>query len=171
MIGKWDHFGWAKAPAVPPADDFTFRLGAQFLDGLPVEDWGCGVGYFSTLHDGFYRGVDGSATPAVHAIHDLTTYTSSGHNIFMRHVLEHNWSWERVLFNALHSFHRRMVLVLFTPWADEVQAITVSDGIPDLSLVREEVVRHLAPFWWASRENLVTDTQYKIEHVFFVERP
>lgn len=182
MIGKWEQFGWKDLPPQPPEDDTTFRLGARWLRDLDVEDWGCGTGWLSVVGNttiGNYRGIDGTRTPAVaeDGVVDLAEYTSPRcWNIFMRHVLEHNWKWEKVLENALASFEQRLVLVLFTPFTrpvfhgDYAFSLTVMDGIPDLSLPRGDIVKRLEPFWWASRENLKTKTQYGVEHVFFVER-
>lgn len=71
MIGAWNRFAWSTLPPQPPGDDLTFRMAEDFLRGLSVEDWGCGTGWFSTLHTGPYIGVDGSETPAVSVVHDL----------------------------------------------------------------------------------------------------
>ena len=38
----------------------VFRLAADFLDGLAVEDWGCGFATFRSFHRGPYTGVDGT---------------------------------------------------------------------------------------------------------------
>jgi hypothetical protein len=41
----------------------------------------------------------------------------------MRHILEHNYEWARVLDNALASFTQRMALILFTPERETTQEI------------------------------------------------
>lgn len=174
MLGKWAQYGWGSSGPSRPVDETTFRLGEIFLRGVDVEDWGCGTGWFQTYAKHSYKGIDGTKTPAVDVVADLVEYRSSSPGIFMRHVLDHNWHWEKILANALRSFDHRLVVVLFTPFSqspDAPIALNVVNGIPDLSLPREKIVAEFEPFWWASRENLRTATQYGVEHVFFVERP
>jgi len=48
--GKWEY-----PPGVEPkayGDDTTYALGADFLRGLSVEDWGCGLGWYRKIHTG-----------------------------------------------------------------------------------------------------------------------
>src|SRR5215831_14458352 len=99
----------------------SYLLAALFLkDCKEVEDWGCGFGTFS----GFclsptYIGLDGSDSPAAHAVVDLRKYTSAVEGILLRHVLEHNpTGWRQILANALGSFSKKMVLVIYTPFGD-----------------------------------------------------
>ena len=91
----------------PYGDSVTYRLGASFLGSLPVEDWGCGPGWFKRYAIGPCRGIDGSRTPAVDTVVDLRHYRSSTPGLFMRHVLEHNHSWQSVFDNALASFQEK----------------------------------------------------------------
>jgi len=53
----------------------------------------------------------------------------------MRHVLEHNYDWVRILDNALASFNERMVLILFTPERAATQQISFQPvvGVPDIA--------------------------------------
>jgi len=139
-----------------------------------IEDWGCGPGFFAALcRAGQCVGIDGSRTPAASIVADLAHYRSSVDGIFIRHVLEHNYCWREILRNALGSFRRRMVLVLFTPFADEVTEIGYSKelGVPDLSLVQSEIEQELAAFGVEWRmESLQTNTQYGVEHIFYIWR-
>ena len=90
------------------------------------------------------------------------------------HILEHNFEWEKVLHNALASFRRRMVLVLFTPFVDKTHPLKISrlpgseQGVPDMAFARDDIIRHFAGLTWTSEEGLVTDSQYKIEHIFYL---
>ena len=87
----------------------------------------------------------------------------------MRHVLEHNVDWRHILENALRSFRRRMVLVVFTPFAAETREIASWHGIPDLSLRKEDVLAHFEGLAWRE-ETVETNTEYLREHIFYLER-
>ncbi len=101
-VGKWD--GWyrnlsaANQDAVLYGDAVTYLMAAAFLaDVDEVEDWGCGGGGFRHFCvSSRYVGLDGSKTPFADKIVDLCTYRSTAPGIMMRHVLEHNYEWERV---------------------------------------------------------------------------
>ena len=56
----------------------------------------------------------------------------------MRHILEHNYEWARILDNALASFTERMALILFTPEQEVTEEIAFrSDvGVPDIAFRR-----------------------------------
>jgi hypothetical protein len=159
----------------PYGDSVTYRLGAAFIGDLPVEDWGCGLGWYRRYAIGPYVGVDGSPSRFVDVLADLSRYRSSTPALFMRHVLEHNEDWRRVLDNAVASFRRRMVLVLFTPWAERTTVIREAQLAPgavvcDIAFAREDVIARFdgAPF---TEESLATATWYGREHVFYLERP
>jgi SAM-dependent methyltransferase len=168
MMGRW---GYANAAPFPYGDDATYRRGMTFLDGHgAIEDWGAGTGYarrFVTCSP--YRAVDGSPSLGVDTVADLRTYRSAPDCIFMRHVLEHNPEWRRVLENALRSFQRRMVLVVFTPFADETQEIGSWSGIPDLAFRKEDLLAYFEGLE-CREESIPTDTAYLREHVFYLER-
>jgi hypothetical protein len=171
--GRWESMYRDETNQRPYGDTTTYELGARWLVGLDVEDWGCGLcwmkRYFPAKR---YRGIDGSWSRFVDEVVDLEHYRSQPPAIFMRHVLEHNWQWQRILDNAVASFTRRMALVIFTPWAEETHPIAVDPwlDVPDLSFRRDDVIDHFAEVQWTSRENMPTATQYKTEHIFFLER-
>ena len=156
-------------------DPKTYEMGARWLEGLFVEDWGCGLGGLRRfVPEDRYRGIDGTWSRFADEVVDLEQYRSEVPGIFMRGVLEHNWGWQRVLDNALASFTRRMALVLFTPWAEgETYPMKVYPGfdVPDLSFRRQDIVERFGEIEWTSEENIPTDTQYGLEHVFMLERP
>lgn len=170
-MGRWDHMNWVNSPPVPPEDDTTYSLAGEFLHGLDVADWGCGTGWFSKYVTGRYTGIDESKTPCVTHIVDLIQYRSRTPGLMLRHVLEHNHAWRKILHNAIESFYNRMVLVLFTPFStDKTITLGGTELIPDLSLPRKELYKALFGLDWNSRENLLTQTQYGIEHIFFIEK-
>ena len=169
IVGRWQ-FGNATPFAY--GDDVTYRKGMAFLDGHgTIEDWGAGTGYarrFATQSE--YRAIDGSPSLEVDRVVDLRTYSSDADCILLRHVLEHNPDWRRILENALRSFRRRMVLVVFTPFAAETQEIASWQGIPDLAFRKEDIVAYFEGLVWRE-EAVATNTAYLREHVFYLERP
>ncbi len=164
-------------------DVFTAKKAAAFLNHetiCDVEDWGCGHGGFKSYlaHHQNYIGIDGSETQFADKIVDLETYRSSVDAIHLRHVLEHNPEWNKILENAIASFNKRMVVTLFTPFADKTKVIAEypeysgTDVIMvDLSLNREEFLSFFEGLEWSSEENLKTKTQYEVEHIFFLKKP
>lgn len=174
-LSRWDGWYTAVQDIEPYGDSESYRLGAEYLqDCATVEDWGCGKGWFSKYRIEGYVGIDGSSSPFAHAIVDLAEYSSSVDGIFMRHVLEHNYEWRRVLQNALRSFRRKMVLVIYTPWsAAETKEIVFIEqiGVPELSFRKDDLVALFAGLEWQLVELASPATIYGQEHVFLVRRP
>lgn len=169
--GKWDHRG---KPSEPYGDETTYTLGATFLDGLEVEDWGCGLGWYKRFHKGPYLGIDGSPSPFADVVCDLTHRTSTPEAIFMRHVLEHNDNWRGILRNVLSSFQKRAVIVVFTPFQQLSDKVLTVPGllIPDIGLHRHSFMLAIVEAGVSHREQRVdTKTAYNSETVFFLERP
>ncbi len=172
MIGAWKYEG-GKKPSY--GDDVSYRKGIAFLDGHgDIEDWGCGFCHARKfVTKSRYIGVDGSGRWA-HKTVDLREYASNVSCVFMRHVLEHNVDWKLILGNAVGSFGRRMVLIVFTPMAETTGVIATSSvetsiPVPDISFKREDLTECFAHLKY-SEESLKTDTQYGTEHVFYIER-
>ena len=118
MLNKWN--GWYKDLTEKPlitlyGETPTYKLGAEFLkDCGKVEDWGTGTGAFK-LYRNDAIGIDGSDTPHADREADLTEYTSSCDGIFIRHVLEHNEEWQKILINALKSAKKKVCVINFFP--------------------------------------------------------
>lgn len=176
--GRWEQ--WYQRDEAfmltPYGESSTYDIGAEFLqDCETVEDWGCGLGWFRTKRWDGYTGVDGSHTPHANVYADLREYRSDVPGIFMRHVLEHNHEWAQILDNAIASFRERMVLILFTPLADETHVIGSTNiggiEIPDYSFALNDI-------WDRFPDNVVfrdfevssPETQYGVEHVFLLEK-
>ena len=171
MLGKWNYSA-AGAPSSYGDDDETYKRAMSFLDGCGiVEDWGCGTAYAKKfLKSGIYVGIDGSPSPFTTTVADLRVYRSEAGGILLRHVLEHNWEWEKILDNAVASFRKKLVLVFFIPFGPAVQNIGKNwNGVPGLVLRREDIMKRLKPFG-VKEESLETKTQYKQEQIFYVER-
>lgn len=144
-VGKWNvaHSGLGEIPRPYGATD-SYPMGARWLAPCElIEDWGCGAGWFSFLTESCrYRGIDGSKTPFADEIADLAEYRSQVPGIFMRHVIEHDFRWERILDNALASFTERMCLILFTPLSQNgTHDIEWEDppGVPNLSFALDDL--------------------------------
>lgn len=155
----------------------------EFLDGpYTIEDWGCGTAWAKRfVKRGRYIGVDGSWSLHCDIVDDLRTRRSEPGGILIRHILEHNWEWKKILENALASFQKKFVLVLFTPFANETHSIgTTWETIPDLSFRKQELLDFLDAEDAASKrsdrrrfyfteESLQSATQYGVEHLFYIE--
>jgi hypothetical protein len=172
MVGTWRYEGRDKFSY---GDDTTYRKGLAFLDGHgTIEDWGCGWAHARTfVRRSAYVGVDGSS-PHADRIVDLRTYVSDVDCIFMRHVLEHNLEWRRILTAALSSFRKRLVLIIFTPFVEATRVLAVDRGVtavpvPDIAFRREELVAHFGGLHWR-QESMATESMYSIEHIFYLSK-
>ena len=168
MVDRWDYQDESQFAY---GDDTTYQKGMAFLDGHgSIEDWGCGTAYAKNfVKQSKYIGIDGSQSDFTDKVVDLKEYTSETDCIFVRHVLEHNYSWRKILANAVNSFNKRMVIIIFTPFADETRPIANWSAIPDISFKKEELIEFFQQFKY-SEESLQTDTQYKAEHIFYIEK-
>lgn len=174
-VGKWNN--WYRSENIGKisygGDAITYLMAASFFADLgEVEDWGCGVGGFKNYCTTKYIGVDGSNTPFADKMRDLTTYRSETDGIMLRHVLEHNYDWQKILTNALSSFKKKMFLCLFTPFAETTTEIAYTEavGVPDLSMSKAEIESNFTDIKWCLLENIETATQYGVEHVYLLWR-
>jgi hypothetical protein len=164
-------------------DDMSVRRGVAFLavpEICTVEDWGCGYGgvkLYLAPHQR-YIGVDGSSSKFADVIADLEYYRSNVDAIFMRHVLDHNPNWHLVLKNAVASFAKKMVLVLFTPFQETTRVLReypawgeTVHSMWDIGFNRDDIVQGVESCSWSSEENLPSRTGYGVEHIFYLEKP
>ena len=168
-MNEWDNWYRGLEEPAPYGDPLTYELGAEFLEGLFVEDWGCGKGWMRTLiPPERYRGIDGSITPFADEIVDLTSYRSEVAAVFMRHVLEHNLAWKLILDNALASAQERFCLIVFTPIAFSATYVINHEAmVPDISFRLEDLTDPIreAGFDYTTTTHS-TVTQYGSETVF-----
>lgn len=167
----WDNLFEQRTEPMKFGDEVTYKLGAEFIGDLPVEDWGCGLGWFRKFAQGPYKGIDGSMSMFADEVADLREHRSRTPALFMRHVLEHNpFEWRIILDNALTSFTQRMVLVIFTPM-EEFELLVKDSEPPDVSLGWDELTaRFLSDITWR-HEQVSSATIYGIENVFYLKRP
>lgn len=173
VTGRWA--GWYEDVSEPQPYGLTptYELGAAFLAGCaPVEDWGCGTGWMRQhFPEGRYIGLDGTASVHADRVVDLESYASRTPGVFMRHVLEHNYEWRRILRNACRSFTQRFVLVLFTPLVAGTHevAFVADPGVPDIAFALDDITAFFDGCDWR-HETLASETAYGEETIFYVER-
>lgn len=171
-VERWKNWYQGVDVPQPYGDDTTYMVASDFLDDIFVEDWGSGKGYFQYIYGpDMSISVDGTDTPFTDKVADLREYVSKVPGIHMRHVIEHNYDWERILQNANHSFVDKMVLTLFTPMSRETKEIAWNEvvNVPDMSFSHEDIVRHF-PNCNIEWEDYSTVTQYGVERVYFIKR-
>jgi hypothetical protein len=139
LLGKWKHYEKYGV-------EESYQKGMDWLEPCSmVEDWGCGPAYAKNFRTGSYRGIDGT-DGFCDVVADLTHYTSFTPGLFMRHVLEHNEEWEKVLTNALKSFTERMALIFFLPWGKETRVLKYQGEIPDIQFNKDDVLKFIKPY-------------------------
>jgi GT2 family glycosyltransferase len=171
MVGLWN-YAKCERP-VPSGDDTTYRKAMEFLHGCAtVEDWGCGTTYAKAfMKGGKYVGIDGSPSKFCDFVTDLRLYKSMADGILIRHVLEHNPDWRTILANAIASFQKKLVLIIFTPFGETTKRIATNwSNIPDLSFRKEDLTDLLKGLPY-TEESVRTATQYGVEHLFYITRP
>jgi hypothetical protein len=181
-LGRWDRYykNWSREKTHAFGCETTYRKGYEFLAGCErIEDWGCGYGFFRNFcAPDQYRGLDCSCTPHADENVDFVTHQTTVPGIFMRHVLEHNPEWKKVLSNALASFQERMVLILFTPLVAETVQILWDEacGNPTYSFSLQEILDVMKSFCESQGMTIVTElhvptrTMFKEEHLFYLEK-
>jgi hypothetical protein len=174
-VGKWTAWYQNSQEPWPYGDTTSYEIGATWLAGCTLtEDWGCGTGWLRTvLPLGRYRGIDGTASAGCDAVVDLVEYRSTVPGIFLRHVLEHNYAWERILDNAVASFTERMVLILFTPERPVTETIDfrADIGVPDIAFRLADLTERFPPDVTYTVHRILSATQYGSETILLLERP
>ena len=102
----------------------------------------------------------------------MASYRSQADGILIRHVLEHDYRWRKILDNAVNSFRSKLCLVIFTPLEAKTAEIAYNHdyAVPDISFCENEIVERFNDAPWTAERNLRTHTQYGVEHVFYVTR-
>ena len=170
IVGRWQY---GNAEPCPDGDDVTYRKGMAFLDGHgTIEDWGAGTGYARRFVDPKRvprrrRQPEPRRRPHRRPARAIArTPTASSCATSSSTIPD----WRTILENALRSFRRRMVLVVFTPFAAETHEIALVAGHPRPGASARTI-------WWrhfegstGARRRVETNTEYLREHVFYLER-
>ena len=178
-LNKWDQLYKGDYERQMYSDDTTAKIAGFYFADIEIktiEDWGCGFGGFKSYikPEQQYVGIDGSPSKYADKIVDLETYQSNPDAIHMRHVLEHNLNWQKVLGNAMNSFQKKMVLTLFTPFTN-VETIISDDPdfmgtglrMVDISFELQRITA-LIDRYADGCLRLKTPTQYGQETMFFL---
>jgi hypothetical protein len=186
-LGKWD--GWyadLEEPGLYGGHD-SYLAAAEWLEDCEtVGDWGCGMGWFSTLVEPprQYFGFDGSQTPFACQVVDLADFRFETEGVLVRHVIEHDPRWSAILANAAASFTQRMMLILFTPMLSDDELVRRIDqvslgsdpggqhqSVPDLSFSVSAILSVVDPGLLVDITKIPSDTAYGTETLFRFERP
>jgi hypothetical protein len=167
-IDRWAAWYNKDSSLAEYGDKATYEIGASFLKGLAIEDWGCGRGWFKTLHDGSYLGIDGTASEHADIVADLRLYRSKTPGLWLRHVLEHNREWNLVLENAVASASDRIAIVVFTPDGDGEQiGYTEELDVPDIAVPHKVIADAVkAAGFELEQYTMPTGSYYKEETLF-----
>jgi hypothetical protein len=167
-IERWKAWYDKDSTLAEYGDKQTYNIGVDFLKGLAVEDWGCGRGWFRSLHQGPYVGIDGTATRHADIVADLRKYKSSTPGLWLRHVLEHNWDWRLVLDNAVASAEQKIAIIVFTPNGEGEQlGYTEELDVPDIALPHEVIADTLRSGGFVVDQRTVqTGSHYGEETIF-----
>ena len=145
MLGKWaPWYQGTEAAGRAYGPTTTYAVAEGALRYLDVEDWGCGYRHFESHHTGGYVGIDGTAGYC-DVVADLVDYRSSTPGLLLRHVLDHNIEWRKILANAVASFTDTLVVILFTPnGEDNVLAHVAELDVYDYAIPHREITETLA---------------------------
>jgi len=169
FLNRWGLWYERDSSLAPYGDTVTYLIGAAFLHGMAVEDWGCGRGWFKTVHHGPYVGIDGTESEHTDVVADLREYKSKTDGLWIRGVIEHNPDWQLVLNNAVASAAKRIAIVIFTPDGEGQQLdYTKELEVPDVAVPHSAVMDALtaAKFTLIQRYTIPTTSHYGEETVF-----
>lgn len=171
-LGKWAPWYDTGEP-VDYGQSESYRIAADFLDGMSVEDWGCGCAAFKAYHRGPYLGVDGTASKWADVVDDLATRETSTPGLLLRHVLEHNVGWRDVLVAACFCASERLVIVSFIPdGKGEQVGYTAELDVPDIAVPYDEVEATLARFGWTWERRTIESprTAFRTETLWLAQQ-
>lgn len=146
-VGRWEKGYTTMTEPKCYGDEEGYVEAAAWLDDLDtVEDWGCGGAYARRFFKhASYLGIDGSKSPLNDITEDLLKRDSKPDGILMRHVLEHNLRWKRLLTNAHKCAQKRLLVVMFTDWGPATIYPTDPDGIPCIEFQATEFFQVIGP--------------------------
>ena len=107
----------------------------------------------------------------------MAKYRSNSEGIYIRHILEHNDEYKKILDNALMSFTNTLILVLFTPFTDNSETDIISscklEGrvIPDIAFNKNHIIKIIEEknCSYELVENIKSKTFYNFENMFIIK--
>lgn len=145
--------------------------------GGVLEDWGCGCcGMKEHVKVCQYIGIDGSRNDYADKFEDLRDYKSECDCILLRGVIDHNEEWEKVLTNAISSFKRRMVVMIFHDLGPRTKVLfrhtnRAFAGVPDLQFSLEDLMRYMLPYLVKVECIPADGNSPNNETLFYLEKP
>lgn len=128
-LGLWNNF-WSSRINRKSKECIIINYCKQLIiknNITSMEEWGCGQAKIKSLIPNIkYLGIDGSNTGYQNKIYDLVEYKSNIECIFMKHVLEHNVEWKKILENLIESFQKLCIIVIHTPYQDTTKVLGYS---------------------------------------------
>ena len=176
MKNKWNYSGLGR---VLYGHQSTYKRPCAWLDevGGTLEDWGCGcAGAKEHVKRCRYVGLDGSQNDyADRCDVDLREYTSEADCILLRHVIDHNEDWEKILRNAVASFKKRMVLIIFHDLGPVTRVLFRQGsqkfpGVVDMQFKREDLMKHIAPYLIREERVLKDNESPNNNTLFYLEK-
>ncbi len=183
--GLWNNFWSGRDPEKEYVDckdnNVTMLLSKEIFEKNKVnliEDWGCGNCVFKEYVKNInYVGIDGSDTGYQNKIEDLTKYKTKVEGIYIRHVLEHNYDYKKILENALQSFEKILLLVLFTPFTSKEETNILStcylqgNNIPDIAFNKTHLINIINQnnCSYELIEKIKSKTSYGYENIFIIK--
>jgi SAM-dependent methyltransferase len=165
--------GWSRWTREPHEQDPQTSLtqALAFLDGQgAIEDWGAGSADARRLvQSSAYVAVDALDSEQIDVKADLQDYRSNASCILIRHVLEHNWGWRRIVANAVASFENRMAIVIYTPFSSREAKLDEYDEIPILALDKAELTAFFTGLD-VREETISSKTDYGQETIFYLSK-
>ena len=151
MKNMWNYKGLGQVKYGHPE---SYQRAAAFFDevGGVLEDWGCGCcGAKEHIKVCQYIGIDGSKNEYADKQEDLRTYTSDCDCLLLRGVLDHNTEWEKILKNAIASFRKRALVMIFHDLGPVTKVLFRHTdpkfaGVPDLQFSLEDLMKHMLPY-------------------------
>jgi len=169
MSGSWDT---DKIPPEPHGDPKSYELAAELFDGMSVQDWGSGEGYFKYLYGDSAYTIGDKPGPWIDEVADLTEFTSNTPGLMMRHIVEHSYDFDKILRNANESFTKLMILVLSTPMSSsKPYALTwkSESEVPDISF-RHRFLATYFPGCDFRSTDIRSKSKYLHERIYTIKR-
>lgn len=150
-MDRWKYKGLGRVRYGHPE---SYERPAAWFDELGgvVEDWGCGCAFFKEyVKKCKYIGVEGSMNDWVDRHVDLRNYRSTCDHILLRGVIDHNEDWELVVQNAIASFQKRMVVMIFHALGPRTKKILTHTsgrypGVIDMQFCLSDLMKYFLPY-------------------------